>query len=326
MQETVSKSKSLFDSLFDAADAEWNDELANPTRDTAADAEARKLSGIGNNRSTKAPVDEGERFNCGRCQGTGMVEYGYRYIRTGKCFKCNGRGYFKTSAETRAKQKAQRVASKKAKAARNRELAQEWLTANPDIAAWFKEQQAPERTPWEFAESLWDALMKYGELTEKQEAAARKCAVKSAERKAERAKQQADRKPDAKPAFALKLQEAFERVLATGASRRRLRLTIGCLRFNRAPDEGRNPGCLYVKDTELDLYIGKITRDGEFWKSRDAEQKHLDQLNAIGDDPLAEAQKHGHETGSCSCCGRTLTDPASIEAGIGPVCRNKWGW
>lgn len=40
---------------------------------------------------------------------------------------------------------------------------------------------------------------------------------------------------------------------------------------------------------------------------------------------LEEAQEFGHATGRCCLCSRELTDPASIEAGIGPVCAAK-GW
>jgi hypothetical protein len=37
-------------------------------------------------------------------------------------------------------------------------------------------------------------------------------------------------------------------------------------------------------------------------------------------DPLAYAVAYGRETGSCSCCGRELSDPISVERGVGPVC------
>lgn len=41
--------------------------------------------------------------------------------------------------------------------------------------------------------------------------------------------------------------------------------------------------------------------------------------------PLPEGYSVKHE-GKCCCCGRALTDPLSIELGIGPICREKGGW
>jgi hypothetical protein len=41
--------------------------------------------------------------------------------------------------------------------------------------------------------------------------------------------------------------------------------------------------------------------------------------------PLPEGYSIKHE-GKCCRCGRTLTDPTSIELGIGPECREKFGW
>jgi hypothetical protein len=39
---------------------------------------------------------------------------------------------------------------------------------------------------------------------------------------------------------------------------------------------------------------------------------------------LDAAKKYGQETGQCLVCGRTLTNPDSIEAGIGPVCASRF--
>ena len=39
---------------------------------------------------------------------------------------------------------------------------------------------------------------------------------------------------------------------------------------------------------------------------------------------LADAKKFGALYGTCCVCGRTLTDEVSIEAGIGPVCAQKF--
>lgn len=38
---------------------------------------------------------------------------------------------------------------------------------------------------------------------------------------------------------------------------------------------------------------------------------------------LEEAKEFGHLYGVCCVCGRTLTNEASIEAGIGPICSGK---
>lgn len=48
-------------------------------------------------------------------------------------------------------------------------------------------------------------------------------------------------------------------------------------------------------------------------------------LAAAGLTPLSlsEAARLGHQFGVCVCCGRTLTDPQSVERGIGPVCAKR---
>lgn len=41
-------------------------------------------------------------------------------------------------------------------------------------------------------------------------------------------------------------------------------------------------------------------------------------------DPLAAAKKYGKLSGRCCSCGRDLTDPVSIEQGIGPICATRF--
>lgn len=41
--------------------------------------------------------------------------------------------------------------------------------------------------------------------------------------------------------------------------------------------------------------------------------------------PLERAIAIGVATGHCVCCARDLTDPVSVEAGIGPVCVGRYG-
>ena len=47
---------------------------------------------------------------------------------------------------------------------------------------------------------------------------------------------------------------------------------------------------------------------------------------AAGGVPMTreQAAAYGRRSGRCCCCGRELTDPASIAAGIGPVCAAKF--
>lgn len=49
-------------------------------------------------------------------------------------------------------------------------------------------------------------------------------------------------------------------------------------------------------------------------------------LVKIAEDPKEASARYGHEIGCCGVCGRTLTNPDSIAAGIGPVCLENVGW
>ncbi len=48
--------------------------------------------------------------------------------------------------------------------------------------------------------------------------------------------------------------------------------------------------------------------------------RELTAANAI---TVEQAAEYGHLHGFCAICGQTLTDPASVERGIGPVCAKK---
>ena len=39
---------------------------------------------------------------------------------------------------------------------------------------------------------------------------------------------------------------------------------------------------------------------------------------------VEQAARIGHATGVCCICGRELSDPVSVQNGIGPVCAKKW--
>lgn len=209
-----------------------------------------------------------------------------------------------------------------------------FITAHPAVWAWLKES-AP---TFDFAASLRGAVLRYGALTPKQLAAAQKCAAKSAAKKAEAApaidgdlaeifgiefdSPSAPVAPAPKPTLQTdKLTAAFNAAKAQGLKRPVLRFEE--FQASLAPDTGRNPGAIYIKANGE--YAGKITKDGEFAPSRDCPADLRSTIEATINDPVAAAVAYGRRTGSCSCCGRELTDRDSVARGIGPICAEKFG-
>lgn len=185
---------------------------------------------------------------------------------------------------------------------------------HPDIAAWWKE------STFEFALSLKQQLMRKGSLSDKQVAAAQKCALKA--------------KQAMEFALAAKLNppptiniSAIETALSKGKLNKigspKLRLLNGedSFTFSFAPAYGKNAGSIYV--VSGDIYLGKIT-DGRFIRSRDCTDENERSVLEACANPEAAAVAYGQRFGACSCCGRTLTNGISIDLGIGPICREKF--
>jgi len=70
----------------------------------------------------------------------------------------------------------------------------------------------------------------------------------------------------------------------------------------------------------------KVQAGDETFPIRDGAKRAqiITAIRAAG--PEQAAKNYGHQLGQCSLCGRTLTNPESIEAGIGPICAGKAGW
>ena len=103
----------------------------------------------------------------------------------------------------------------------------------------------------------------------------------------------------------------------------RPKLRLGNVVFSLAPDHGKNAGAIYVKTGEV--YLGKIA-DGRFHPVRDCDATLAAHVIEVASDPHRAAKAYGQHTGKCSCCGRPLTNGESIDLGIGPICRDKYGW
>ena len=109
------------------------------------------------------------------------------------------------------------------------------------------------------------------------------------------------------------LVETVTAMQARAKGRVQLRLSGVTL---KAVTKGNNAGSLYLyREGE---YSGKITPEGAIYSP--VAQQLEPTLAQATSDPVAAAQAYGRDTGSCACCGRTLTDPVSIWAAIGPVC------
>lgn len=253
----------------------------------------------------KKPEAEAKKFPCKACGGTGRWQGGTNHNGSSQCFSCNGRGFFKSSDQDRAKAR-QSAANRKERTIA--ELRASFDETNPGVSA-FLVAASSWRMPSDFLGSMRNALDRFGFLTENQLAAVKRTMEKVEAKRAERvaAAVEVDLSP---------IRAMFETAVGNGHKRPVYR--AAGLVINRAPDHGKNPGALYVKD-EHGEYLGKLLGTSYSGKPAPA-------LAAIAADPKGEAVKWGQKTGTCSCCGRELTDKNSIEMGIGPVCAEKWGF
>lgn len=255
-----------------------------------------------------APVEE--RHTCVRCAGSGKYR-GYRTNQTDDtCFACGGRGWHKMSYKDRMERNAKRKATIATNTA-NR--LQAFASAHPVVMQWLGESAAT----FEFAASLRDQLMTR-DLSEKQIAAAYRCIEK---RDAARAAKTAQATAKSGEVEVANIRQIFDNAVERGLKRPVIRAEG--LALSLAPANGRNAGAIYVKRIEDDVYQGKIVGT-KFMATREADAGTLSALQALSAEPREAAVRYGRLTGSCSCCGRELTDPKSIEMGIGPICASKW--
>jgi hypothetical protein len=246
-------------------------------------------------------------FPCQSCLGTGKYRGARVHQDKSQCFACDGRGFFYTSAAGRYKARA-RYAEKKA-------------SNIADTISAFKEENPG---LYEFlGNATWSAFLSDmkrqldsgKDLTERQLIAVRNSKAKQDERDAARI--------DNAPVVELSTIHAmFDKARESGL--KKLAYRAEGLVLTPAPSTGRNAGSIYVKTKSGD-YLGRVTGD-KFFAISTAPASIAEALETIARNPAEAATAYGKRTGECSCCGRTLTDPESISAGIGPICATKWGF
>lgn len=256
-----------------------------------------------------------KQFPCESCGGSGLWRGGRRNVHGNhKCNACRGLGYFVTSKGERLKAAAARTDRKRSAI----------VGAQADNEATGLVVTLSKMSDWnDFARSLMEQHAKGRVWSPAQVAAAQRMVdkVEAARAAKAAAKEEAAVTVDLAPIVAM-----FETALGNGYKKPMYR----ALGLRIKPGKG---GALYVMtEDRMELghygeqpgYEGKIA-DGKFHPVRATAPETSERLLAIAADPRGEAVRHGQRTGTCSCCGRELTKHTSIDAGIGPICAEKWG-
>lgn len=259
-------------------------------------------------------------FVCQSCVGTGLYRGARVWQEETKCFACGGKGHhnkphFEALKDKQAR-KAKTIVNRMARIADAKELL---------------EQQAPglfrfmaENSDWNSFFSEMVAQINTGKpMSPNQHAAAVRSMDKTLMRRAERDAQKVAEAAARTVAVDLgAIHKMFD--VARDSGLKKLCYRANGLVLTPAKAGSANAGGIYVKSRGGE-YLGKVMGT-KFMACREATDDHKTALNAIAADPAGEAVRYGRNTGECSCCGRELTDPASIAAGIGPICANKWGF
>lgn len=251
-----------------------------------------------------------EQITCKVCGGRGSRTYGYVNIRTYPCKICHETG------KVTAKRLANIERAKKASATaeqNKRERRQEFQQANEALISGLAKA-----SEWSsFAASLMESFNERGSLSEKQIAAGQSMLDKLAAKAKEKAVARNEKSGELN---ASAIHALFDTAQANGL--KRPKFIAGEIKISLAPATGRNAGSLYVVRGEE--YQGKIF-GGVYQAVNAASADTLAVLIELAKNPSEAARMYGKQTGVCCCCGRELTDPVSIAAGIGPICANKWG-
>lgn len=249
-------------------------------------------------RTLKATTSQRVEVQCDRCLG---AKYYLSYGRhVGKCFKCNGTGKILRAASyevNKAKREAKKVKAAADAGAIEAERIQrnidKFKVARPDLAAWLAANTS------DFALSLRDTVADYGNLSVGQEAAIRRNLPSSAEAP----------------------RPSFPKIEAM-VRNENLKLHLG----NCKVTAFRNGAVGVVSTTFGKAQYGIIEHGGalkRFGAMTDAIFATLQDVEARG---LQAVKEIGVATGRCCVCARTLTDPTSIEQGIGPICATRVSW
>ena len=167
-----------------------------------------------------------------------------------------------------------------------------------DLVVWLVQQ-----TWSDFFQSLAAQAFSKGDLSPKQWAAAESGRSKCAARRAV-------------PETGFNVEVIFEGIEADGITCRPEGFDVS-IQIDKVT-RGKWAGWFFVKD-EFGRKLG-AQRPGETFKG-----EALDALRWVAANRELAFVTHGKATGHCGICRRKLTDPTSVERGIGPVCAGRIG-
>jgi hypothetical protein len=304
-----SKSETAFDDLAGDLDADTVVDPAQTLRNAHGNTFLEAASKLGGAAETyERESCHPAIYKCERCHGSGRC-------MGGRCFRCNGNGMQKRKPiDYSAAAVAKRAQSKARKEAKRAQEIASWVAKHQHVMDWIN-SKGPNHF---FAASLSRGFAKYGSLTEGQIRAVEHAIVED-ERRAEERHIEAERRA-AEPApsldpNAIDLAKIPEGRYAIPDGETRLKIMI------RKPDAGKWAGYVFVSDAGA---YGSRQNYGMQKPYGKYEGKIKDALRVIVTDPKAAAVAYGRLTGTCCICGRALENEASIEAGIGPVCAEKF--
>lgn len=288
-------------SAFDLSDLD-SDPLADTANSSFKAEQIRENAHIANG-------GESATVECPRCKGSGLWR---GHTRSFPCRGCDGKG--KTTTRKAGAYKGQQTRQANIEA---------WQEEHADLIA-----ELRRISEWnDFARKSLESIAEYGTLREERVAALRSMLAKlNANREVRREQRKAESVARGGEVGVDRINALFSTALASGLKKPMFRTEHLVIKPAK-----KDAAILYVTDRRVHDpinggpgYVGKIV-NGKFEARREAKPDTLQLLCDIAENPLEAATKYGRSTGNCCCCGRELTDPESVAAGIGPICVTKWG-
>lgn len=91
--------------------------------------------------------------------------------------------------------------------------------------------------------------------------------------------------------------------------------------------QSKDGGAVHVTENQKGFheYLGTVRGDGKFYPVSKLPADVKAAILSACADPLKAVLAFGKKFGRCSLCNRRLSDPVSVERGVGPICMERFG-